>query len=211
MCLLLELAPHGSLESILQVYKKYEAVLEPVTLKASIYQVCRYIHEKNVSAVSSNPTQGSQLEMTASGRLCCVASTIIALLLSASLGVICHVQCTCITSTVCNMGVVWGMIVRNSACIFMFQRYTQYTHTHTHTDCQWLGLPSHATDSPPRHEIRQRTCVALSFWTSLQGKESRESRPRIAQACRLRHQSGIHKAYDEVVCKPCRNTWLYGT
>lgn len=39
MCLLLELAPHGSLSKMLKVYKKYDVMLEPVTLQASIYQV----------------------------------------------------------------------------------------------------------------------------------------------------------------------------
>ena len=39
MCLLLELAPHGSLQHMLKVYKKCEVVLEPMTLKTSIYQV----------------------------------------------------------------------------------------------------------------------------------------------------------------------------
>ena len=40
MCLLLELAPHDSLCHTLKVYKKYEVVLGPVTLQASIHQVC---------------------------------------------------------------------------------------------------------------------------------------------------------------------------
>ena len=39
MCLLLELAPYGSLSRMLKVYKKYDVVLEPVTLQASILQV----------------------------------------------------------------------------------------------------------------------------------------------------------------------------
>ena len=39
MCLMLELAPHGSLSKALKVYKKYDVVLEPVTLQHSISQV----------------------------------------------------------------------------------------------------------------------------------------------------------------------------
>ena len=40
MCLLLELAPRGSLRGILKQYKKYGSVLEPLTLQLSIAQVC---------------------------------------------------------------------------------------------------------------------------------------------------------------------------
>lgn len=39
MCLLLELAPRGSLRGILRQYKKYGSVLEPLTLQMSIAQV----------------------------------------------------------------------------------------------------------------------------------------------------------------------------
>ena len=39
MCLMLELAPQGSLSKALKVYKKYDLVLEPVTLQLSISQV----------------------------------------------------------------------------------------------------------------------------------------------------------------------------
>ena len=39
MCLMLELAHHGSLSKALKVYKKYDVVLEPVTLQLSISQV----------------------------------------------------------------------------------------------------------------------------------------------------------------------------
>ena len=39
MCLLLELAPRGSLRGMLKEYKKHAAMLEPVTLQSSIDQV----------------------------------------------------------------------------------------------------------------------------------------------------------------------------